>query len=339
MFIITVSSGYLIPLAYYLLRDDCCKYCESIWQRKKENGSVDEYIQEIYDSPPLLKLSFVYGKHDEKKSDSNTYFTKIKYGSWEPYIGTDTLPHKRSTVVVKLRKCNYEDAKGVDESIQTKINLINKFLPNEDNQDMITEGPSLEYNILGIDEDDKFFSTSFCVDLGSSDEYACHCEDEDSSITNINCFLVFLKAFGLNTLVENTIWMFTDFIFIDMTKKVSINDDLEIPAYTKRRDDLPLNLTQDRLPACLDLSKYHQISNDSSNNTNDTNDTNNTNNVNKISQESRSSLDTSLLSDQYEDAAHQYDNDEIPLENISPMIPNSHEDKENDTQKNAYSIV
>ena len=148
-----------------------------------------------------------------------------------------------------------------------------------------------------------------------------------------------MSVFGLNTIVENVIWLFTDFIFIDITKKVSINDDLEIPAYTKRRDDLPLNLTQDRLPACLDLSKYHQISNDSSNNTNDTNDTNNTNNVNKISQESRSSLDTSLLSDQYEDAAHQYDNDEIPLENISPMIPNSHEDKENDTQKNAYSIV
>ena len=142
------------------------------------------------------------------------------------------------------------------------------------------------------------------------------------------CLQLFLSIFGANTMIENIMWLFSDFIQVDTIKKVSIKNDLEMSPATS-------GIEADNLPSCLDYSQYYQISD------NEAGALNNSNTINECKQDISSPLGMSLISAKIDTPLEVTtdDNNDIPLENVTPLIPNSYAGNEKTDNEGPYSII
>ena len=56
-----------------------------------------------------------------------------------------------------------------------------------------------------------------------------------------------MSIFGLTTMLESISWLLTDIVYLDIIKKVSMSNDLSVPALTKNGADEPsFNIENDK---------------------------------------------------------------------------------------------
>ena len=295
----------------------------TIWDLNEMEDSVDEYVNSVYDNPPIFTMKFTFGSNSKNDPDCNIYYANVRYGSWELSTERNKFEHNKSTVVV-ISKSDYEPVSGFDRALQDKINLTVEILTPYDRIKGFSGDPDIEYSVFNIDEKGKVYSTS------------CFFKFMRSIPGRI--FYLLLSLFGFDVILENICWLYSDVIYIDNVRKVSPLNDLDVPAFTVRGKNKPvLTATDDKLPSCLNTSQYYQISDNQKISNIATNTETKVVQMTNDVQETRSTLGQSLI-DTSNETPKNFD-DDIPLQQVSPLIPNSRNDANTNNQNNPYSSI
>ena len=268
------------------LNNCCCCNTPTLIDYDLIDGTVDEYLDSIYDNPPLFTMKFNYGK--------SNYQMNIKYGSWELASERIQFENRKRTTLFRIKKSKYESDDEFDQALQARIdNMKNIFIEYRHDNSV---KPNIVYQDVNIFKDSKIYTTS--------------------------CFVRFMKSIcgkiiyyvsmllGIDVILANICCLNADVIDIDIVKKASMKKDLETPAHTVRGQSNPITLPENKLPDFLHKKVQQRLQARNEKNSNSKKDV------------ERPLMNQNLIDKDYDEKRTIADN-ETPLETISPIIPNT----------------
>ena len=258
---LSFSAGYTAEFILFrctskcAFRNCCPMCCNTIWDLEQEedfdDDSIDDYLNSVYDNPPVFTLHFQFVTQGAIKPEEEMYHANVKYGSWELESEKTKIENRKHATVI-IPKNEYKSVGDFDKKLQEKINTTKEVVAPYDFRNSLRPDPYIKCETFNVNSDGRIYTK-----LGFFKFMKSSCGK----------FINFIFAiFGIDVIVENICWILSDVHFVDNVKKISMKEkELETPAYAirgKDKDKPVITVFDDKLPYSLSRTDRYKISDD-----------------------------------------------------------------------------